>query len=173
KSQRAGDRLSFYQTNIDDVTQTVHGTAARADEGVARFIVVEVLTPERADRNETVGTGILQLDEQTGARDPGNPALKRRADAVREVMCDQPVGRLALSLHGAPLGKRNLRGDFAQMFRRFAVGQCTFTQSERADQRAVYHQIGIPAYRRCEMRVSSQVEPEMPIILGGIFSLRL
>ena len=40
--QRAGDGSRFYQTDVDDVPQPVHGTAARADQRVARLVVVEI-----------------------------------------------------------------------------------------------------------------------------------
>ena len=48
---------------------------------------------------------------------------KRRADAVGEVMRDQPVVGLALGLHGAALGRRNLRGDLGQRRGVLALGQ--------------------------------------------------
>ena len=40
--QRAGDWGCFYQTDIDNVTQPVHGTAARADQRVPRLVVIEI-----------------------------------------------------------------------------------------------------------------------------------
>ena len=40
--QRARDWCSFYQTDVDDVTQPVHGTAARADQRVAALVVIEI-----------------------------------------------------------------------------------------------------------------------------------
>ena len=55
------------------------------------------------------------FDEQAGAGDAGNAAVEGRADAVGEEMRDQPVGGLALGLHGAPLGGGDLRGDFGQL----------------------------------------------------------
>ena len=35
----------FYQTNVDNVTQPVHGSAARADQRMARLVIVEIFGP--------------------------------------------------------------------------------------------------------------------------------
>src|SRR6516164_10069263 len=94
KPQGARNGCSFYQTDVDNVPQPVHGSAARADQRVTRFVVVEVLASERADRDQPVGAGIFELDEKSCAGDAGNPALKSGADTVGEKMRDQPVGRL-------------------------------------------------------------------------------
>src|SRR5262249_44010658 len=98
KPQGARNGCSFYQTDIDNVPQPVHGSAARADQRVTRFVVVEVLASKRADRDQPVGAGIVEFDEEPGAGDAGNPASKGGADTVSEKMGDQPVGCLALSL---------------------------------------------------------------------------
>jgi len=44
--QRAGHRSRFYQTHVDDVTQPVHGTAARADQRMACLVVVEIFSAQ-------------------------------------------------------------------------------------------------------------------------------
>src|SRR5438876_7185762 len=156
--QRAGDRCCFYQTDVDHVPQPVHGTAARADQRMAGLVIVVIFATERADRDQPVGAGVLELDEQPGAGDAGDAALKRRADAIGEMMRDQPVGRLALGLHGASLGDRNLRSDFAQRLRRLGLRQGTFAEPQAADQGAVHDQIGVAADGRGEMRIAPQVE---------------
>ena len=83
----------------------MHGTAARADQGVASLVIVEIFRAEGSDRDQSVGAGVTELDEQAGARDAGYAALERRADAVGEMMGDQPVHGLALGLHGAALSQ--------------------------------------------------------------------
>ena len=88
-------------------------------------------------------------------------------------MRNQPIGRLALGLHRAPLGDGNLRGDFAQGLRRLALRQSTFAKPQAADQGAMHDQIGVAADRRGKMRIAPQVEAEMAVILGGVFSLGL
>src|SRR6202022_40211 len=111
--QCARDGSCFYQTNVDDVTQPVHGAAARSDQRKAYLVVIEILSPQRADRDQAVSAGIAEFDEQSGAGDAGDAALKGCADAVGEKMRDQPVGGFALGLHGAALGDGNLGRDLA------------------------------------------------------------
>ena len=86
----------------------MHGTAARSDQRMACLVVIEILRSERAYRYETVGAGVGQFDEQSGAGNAGDAALKTGSDAVGEKMRDQTIGGLALRLHGAALGDRNL-----------------------------------------------------------------
>ena len=59
--QRACYWCCFYQTNVDDVPQPVHGTAACADQRVARLVIIEVFGAERADRDQAVGAGIARV----------------------------------------------------------------------------------------------------------------
>lgn len=82
----------------------MHGAAARADQGVAALVIVEIFRAEGSDRDQAVGAGLGELDEQAGARDAGDAALEARTDAVGEVMGDQAVDGLALRFHRAPLG---------------------------------------------------------------------
>ena len=51
---------------------------------MARFVIVVVFGPERADRNQPVGPGIGQFHEQACAGDAGNAALERGANPVGE-----------------------------------------------------------------------------------------
>src|SRR5713101_1721096 len=103
----------FYQTDVDNVTQPVHGATAPSDQRMACLVVIEVLSPQRADRYKTVGAGVGKFDEQSGPGDAGDAALKRGSDAVGEKMRDQAVGGFALRFHGAALGDGNLGGDLA------------------------------------------------------------
>ena len=77
------------------------------------LVIVEIFCAERADRNQAVGAGIAELDEQSGTGDAGNPALKGGANPVGEEMRDQPVGGFTLGFHRAPFGNGDLRRDFA------------------------------------------------------------
>src|SRR5439155_19846725 len=72
EAQRACDRGCFNQPDVDDVTELMHGAAARADQGVAALVIVEIFRAQRPDRDQAVCTGISQLDEQAGARDAGD-----------------------------------------------------------------------------------------------------
>ena len=139
-----------------------------------RLVVAEIFVADGARRDEAVGAGLVELDEQAGARDAGDAAFEGRADAVGEEMRDQPVDGLALGLHGAALGGR----DAAPRSRPSAARSCAVRQAvgaelQRADQRAMHDQVGIAADRRGEVRVAAQVEAEMAVVLGGVFGLRL
>src|SRR6516162_11593220 len=130
---------------------------------MAGLVIVEVFSTQRADRNQPVGASLVQLDEQAGAGDAGNAALKSRADPVDEMMGDQAVGSLAFGLHSPPLGDGNLGCDFAQMFCRLAIRQRAFAEAQGADQSAVHDEVRIAADRRGEMRIATEIEAEMAV----------
>src|SRR3979409_714209 len=65
---------------------------------MARLIVIEIFRAQRADRDQPIGAGITEFDEQSGAGDAGDAALKGGADAVGEEMRDQTVGGFAFRL---------------------------------------------------------------------------
>jgi hypothetical protein len=134
---------------------------------------VEILIADETRRYQAVGAGFIKLDEQAGAGDPGNVPVEGGADAIGEEMRDQPVGGFALGFHGAPLGGRNVGGDFSKRARLGRFGQSIRSELLRADQRAMHDKIGIAADRRCEMRVAPQVQSKMAEILRRIFRLRL
>ena len=112
-----------------------------------RFLVAEKLVADRARRNEAVRACAVELDEQAGSRHPRNPALKRGADPVGEVVRDQPVVGLALGLHGAPLGGGNLRRDLAQRAAVLVGRRAVIAEVLRADQRAMHGEVGVAADR--------------------------
>src|SRR6266403_832733 len=143
EAQGTGYGGCFHQTDVDNVTQPVHGTAARSDQGMACLVVIEILGPQRADRYETVSAGVGQFDEQSGAGNAGDAALKTGSDAVGEKMRDQTIGGFALRLHGAALGDRNLGCNLAQAFGRLRVRQRPFAKSQTADQRTMHDQVGV------------------------------
>src|SRR5579863_2987369 len=74
KPQSAGDGDSFYQTNVDDVPQPVHDTAARADQRMTRLVIVEIFASERADRDQAIGAGIGKFDKKPGTGNAGDAA---------------------------------------------------------------------------------------------------
>src|SRR5437016_13714489 len=95
------------------------GAARIADQGMLVLVVPEIFAADRARRNESVGAGLVKLNEQTGAGDAGNAAVEGGADAVGEVMRQQPVEGLAFRLHGAPFGRRDSGRNLAQAARVF------------------------------------------------------
>ena len=170
--QRAGDRRGLDKPYGDRIAQAVGCRAA--DKGVGGFVVAEVfVAPDGARRDEAVGAGLVELDEQARARDARYVAVEGGADPVGEEVRDQPVGGLALGLHGAALGGGNAGGDFRQRTDVGALRQPVGAELLRADQGAMHDQVGVAADRRGEMRVAAQVEAEMAVILGRIFGLRL
>ena len=98
-------------------------------------LIAVIVVAEGARRDEAVGAGLVELHEQAGARDAADAALEDRADAVGEEMRDQPVDRLALGLHGAPLGGRDARRDFVQRRHVMAFGSPSEPNESRGSAR--------------------------------------
>ena len=65
EAQRAGRWHDFKQANLYDVAEAIAFAAFRADQGMGRFNVVEVIVAERADRNIAVGAGVFQAHEKS------------------------------------------------------------------------------------------------------------
>ena len=82
---------------------------------MAGLVIVEILAADSADGDQAVGAGVGEFDEQAGAGNAGNPALKDIADAIGEEMRDQAIGGFTLGLHGASLGHPYLRRDLARV----------------------------------------------------------
>src|SRR5215470_7659085 len=81
---------------------------------MAVLVVAKIIGADGARRDEAVGAGVVELDEQAGAGGARDVALEGRADAVGEEMREQAVEGLALGFHGAALGGRDLRADLAE-----------------------------------------------------------
>ena len=95
----------------------MHGTAACADQRVASLVVVEIFGAERADRNQAVGAGIAEFDEQSGTGDAGTlgEVAQRAAErALEKLAPDEAIRwyRQALELHDrAPGGDPSERSE--------------------------------------------------------------
>ena len=114
ESQRARDGRGLDEPHRDAIAEAGRLAAARADQGVAVLVVAEIIGADGARRNEAVGAGIVELDEQAGAGGARDVALEGRADAVGEEMGEQAVEGLAFGFHGAALGRRDLCADLAE-----------------------------------------------------------
>src|ERR1700692_2659358 len=112
ETQGAGDRRGLDQLHGDRIAEPMG--FGMANECAAAFVKAEIFVADEARRNETVGAGVVELDEQAGAGDAGYMAVEGRADPVGQKVRDQPVGGLALRLHGAALGGGNAGGDLGQ-----------------------------------------------------------
>src|SRR5208337_1190918 len=102
----------------------------------------------------------------------GDPRFKQGADAVREMRRHQPVDRLALGRHRAPLGRGYMLGDLRE-FPAAHVVEATLAEIERPDQRPVDDEIRVAPNGRGEMRVAAQIQTEMAVVLVAVFGLRL
>src|SRR6202451_3408369 len=101
ETQGAGDRRCFDQFHGHRIAEPMGFRVP--DEGAAAFVETKIFVADEARRDESVGAGVVELDEQAGAGDAGNMAVEGRADPIGEKMRDQPVSGLALGLHGAAL----------------------------------------------------------------------
>src|SRR5215213_5112704 len=80
KPQRAGDGSCFDQPHCYAVAEAVRGAARATYHRVLVLLIAKVFVPNGTRRNDAIGAGIVELDEQTGAGDAGNAALERDAD---------------------------------------------------------------------------------------------
>jgi hypothetical protein len=88
EAEGAGERRCLDELDLDAVAKAMHFACARADHGMARLVVVEIVGAQRAHRHEPVGAGLVELDEQPGAGDAGDAPVEGRADAVGQPMGD-------------------------------------------------------------------------------------
>src|SRR5207302_10557358 len=171
--QRAGHKGWFDVADGTAIAQPLRFAAALGPQRMSVLMVAKILITDGACRNEAVGAGLVELDEQSGARDPGNVTFERRTDPIGQKMREQAIEGLALRFHGAPPGGRNLRSNFAQAGNILLVRKRARPELQCAHQTAVDDQIGIATDRRGEMGITAQVEAKMAIILRRIFRLCL
>ena len=112
KTQGTRDRRRLDQFDRHRVTQPLDRRPA--DKGMTRLDVAEILNADMAGRDQTVGAGLVELDEQTGAGHAGNVPVKNCADTVRQKVSDQSVSGFAFRLHGTPLGGRDICRHFGE-----------------------------------------------------------
>src|SRR5579862_6809992 len=101
ETQCASNRRRLDQLDADRIAEPVD--FGMTDKRAAAFVKAKIFIADGAGRNETVGAGLIELDEQTGAGDAGNMPAECRADAISQKMRNQAVCGLALGLHGAAL----------------------------------------------------------------------
>src|SRR5262245_37809143 len=91
EAQGAGDRRRLDQPHGDRIAESVGYATAIADHGVAVLVVAEIfVAADGARRNEAVGAGVVELDEQAGAGGAGDVTLEGGADSVGKKMGEQP-----------------------------------------------------------------------------------
>src|SRR5258708_7295418 len=134
--------------------EAVRLAAASADQGMAVLVVAEIIRADGARRDEAVGAGVVELDEQAGAGGARDVALEGRADAVGEEMGEQAVEGLAFRFHGAALGGRGLGADLAERGGRLLPRPARAAGLQGAGEAPVDAEGGGTADRRGEMRVA-------------------
>lgn len=67
ETQRPGDRRGLDQLDRHWIAKPVG--LRMADERAACLVKAEIFVADSARRNESVGAGLIEFDEQTGARD--------------------------------------------------------------------------------------------------------
>src|SRR5271169_3107003 len=87
ETQSARDGCRLDKLDRDWIAKTVSDRAA--DESAAGFVEAEIFVADIARRNETIGTGFVELDKQAGAGDTGNVATEGGADAIGEEVRNQ------------------------------------------------------------------------------------
>jgi hypothetical protein len=132
----------------------------------------EELPAQAGHRDQAIGAGVGEADEQAETRDPGDAAGELRADAVGQEVRHIAIGGVALGGHGAALGVGDQLGRILHLGD-VAFGQAVVAQAQRADQGAVDHEIRIAPDRRGEVRVAHQVEAEVAEIVRRIVGLHL
>jgi hypothetical protein len=115
ETQCAGNRRCLNQFDGHRIAKPVGSRIA--DERAARFVKAEIFIADVARWNKAVRASFVEFDEQAGAGDSRNMSIEYGADPIGKEMCDQPIGSLALGLHGAALGDRNIGGNFAERTR--------------------------------------------------------
>src|ERR1700724_3275397 len=90
ETQGAGDRRGLDQLHGHRIAEPMG--VGMADERAGAFVKTKIFAADKARRDEAVGAGVVELDEQAGAGDAGNMTVEGGADAIGEEMRDQPVG---------------------------------------------------------------------------------
>src|SRR5258708_22825286 len=76
EAQRTSDRRRLDQTHCDRIAEPRGLAAGVADQGVGALVVAEIVLAQGRRRDEAVGAGIVELDEQAVARDAADAPAK-------------------------------------------------------------------------------------------------
>src|SRR6202051_1035558 len=78
ETQGAGDRRGLDQFHTDRIAEPMG--FGMADERAGGFVKTKIFVADESRRDEPVGAGVVELDEQAGAGDAGNMAVEGGAD---------------------------------------------------------------------------------------------
>src|SRR5262245_24319965 len=77
ESQRARDRRRLDEAHGDAIAEPVRLAAPVADQSMPILVIAEIIRADGARRDEAVRAGVVELDEQPGARRAGNVTFER------------------------------------------------------------------------------------------------
>src|SRR5215213_10140718 len=80
KPQRAGDGSCFDQPHCYAVAEPVRGAAGATYHRVLVLLIAKVFVANGTRRNETIGAGIVELNEQARMGNAGDTPFKGDAD---------------------------------------------------------------------------------------------
>ena len=107
---------------------------------------MEILAPQRPDRNHGICAGLVQFHKDAELGDPTDPPRQLGPDPVRQKGSQISVGRITFSDHRTPFSIADLFARFGQVFD-IPIAEPVIAPSMRLDQRAVHDQVGIAADR--------------------------
>ena len=173
--QNKVERPRLYIGARDDdghgVTEAVARACAFADHRVLFLDVAVVVVHHRRDVHEPLDA-VVELDEDAECGHAADDAFVGLADELRHVLDFLHIRGLALRLDRDALTRRGvlrrLRQDGAQLLTPL---RRDMPRGERLAQETVYHEIGIAADGRGEMRVVARRKTEMPEALRTVACL--
>ena len=136
------------------------------------FVVGEVFPAQGADRNQPLGAGFLEGDEQAEAGDADDAGGEFGADAFGQPGGEVALLRVALGELGATLGVRDLLADGGEVGAAVPC-EAVLAQSQRPDQGAVDEQVGVTPDRRGEVAVTGESKAEMAEVVRRVSRLGL
>src|SRR5437899_4644502 len=80
EAQCTGDRRRLDEAHRDCIAEPIGLCAGVADQRVGALVVAEIFLAERRRRDEAIGAGVVELDEQAGARDAADVPVEDGAD---------------------------------------------------------------------------------------------
>ena len=146
EQQAAGGGVRLDQLDPEPIAQAIGFAGPFADQELAALVMAEEFLAEAADRDQAVGAGAVERDEQAKARHRGDTAGEGGADMGRHIRCDIAIHGAALGRHCAPLAHGKMLAEFLEASL-VGLAETAFAQAIGRDQRAVHDQVGKAADR--------------------------
>lgn len=104
---------------------------------MAPFVVIIEIAGQAADRNEAIGTAIIQGDEEAETGHAGDATGEDLTDPIREEGGDIAIGRFPFRRRGPALGAGNMIADIDKLLTHLRR-QAILAKTIGADQRAMH-----------------------------------